>query len=110
MKIQSVQQNTNFTATFKITNALKEYKIGLSESQKDIFEKNMSRFEKENDGKILKFDYVENSNNVAIYEKSKLPYGKEWIVLIQSTKEKAAWCFDELNSIYNIIRQFKTGK
>ena len=110
MKIQRVQNNTNFTATFKPTNALKEYKTGLNELQKDIFEKNMSKFEKENDGKIFKFDYVENSDNVAIYEKSKLLKGKEWIVLIQSTKEKAAWCFDELNAIYKILRQSKIDK
>ena len=104
MQIHAIQNDNVFTGTIKVNKALNEFKAGLNHAQKNIFEEHIARMEKIKDGRIFKFDNVEGTNTVAIYEKVNHPMAKRWMTICQSPKEKAAWCFDELNNMYkNII-------
>ena len=117
MQVQKVQSNTNFTGSLQVNKALNEFKAGLSDAQKKIYDEHIARMEKVKDRRIYRFDNVEGTDTVAIYEKVNHPMAKRWITICQAPKEKAAWCFDELNNLYkNIINaRFdeyvnKTGK
>lgn len=102
--INNKQCNPNFSGKLLHTNALEEFKSGLNDAQKKIYDEHVARIEKIKDGRVFKFDNVEGTDTVAIYEKINHPMAKKWVTLAQAPKEKAAWCFDELNNIYrNII-------
>ena len=104
MQVHAIQNNTKFTGTLQVNKALNDFKAGLSDAQTKVFKEHIARMEKINDGRIFKFDNVEGTDTVAIFEKINHPMAKRWMTICQSPKEKAAWCFDELNNIYkNII-------
>jgi len=104
MQVHAIQNNINFSGTLQANIALTEFKAGLNEVQKGIFDEHIARMEKINDGRVFKFENVEGTDTVAIFEKINHPMAKKWVTICQAPKEKAAWCFDELNNIYkNII-------
>lgn len=103
MQVYNIQNNTIFTGTLQPNKVLKEFKARLNDAQKKIFKEHIDRMEKVKDGKVYKYDYCDDGN-VGIFEKSSHPLAKPWIAICTSPKEKAAWCFDELNNMYkNII-------
>ena len=102
MQVQAVRYNTNFYGTLQVNKAFNEFKAELNDAQKKILNEHIARMEKVNDGKVYKYDYCDNGN-VGIFEKSSHPFAKPWIAICTSPKEKAAWCFDELNNIYRSI-------
>ena len=109
MQIQPVNSQNNkpqFSGFLKINKALREFKMSLNDAQQDLFENNIMKMEKEKDGRVFKFDKI-NDNKVGIFEKYNHPLAKKWAVIIEAPKDKAVWCFDQLNNIYRHIRLAK---
>ena len=112
MQIQPINNQyttPSFCGFLRINKALREFKMSLNDAQQDLFENNIMRMEKEKDGRVFKFDKI-NENKVGIFEKFNHPLAKQWAVIIEAPKEKATWCFDQLNNIYKDILYSKFAK
>jgi hypothetical protein len=112
MKVQSISNANSFHGTFEINPLFKKFKDELNPEQKKNFNKFIKRTEKEQDGRIFKFDKIANpeqcgGTEVGIFEKKYLIDRTLWIPLFCSTRERAAWCFDQLNSMYKDIAAAK---
>jgi hypothetical protein len=106
MQIQPVNNKyttPNFCGFLKVNKALREFKMSLNDAQQDLFENNIMKMEKEKDGRVFKFDKI-NDEKVGIFEKFNHPLAKKWAVILEAPKEKSVWCFDELNKIYRDMR------
>ena len=113
MQIQPINSKNNkpqFNGFLKVNNALREFKMSLNDVQQDIFENSIMRIEKEDDGRVFKYDKIEGTNFVGIFEKFNHPLAKPWGLLIQAPKEKAAWCFDQLSLMYKQLWFAKLDK
>lgn len=102
MKINKIQSNSSFCGKLINTPALEEFKSSLNEGQKGIFEKNIARMERQDDGRIFKFDKTQDGE-VGIFEKFNRSFVKPWVAIVSSPKEYSAWCFDELRKMYDAI-------
>lgn len=87
----------------------------LNKKQKVIFEDIVQRVENEQDGRIFKFDKIENPKHsggaeVGIFERKALIDKTLWIPLWCSTRKRAVWCFEQLDKMYREILILKQGK
>ncbi len=109
MKINKIQNNNSFRGKLINTPALEEFKSSLNERQNKIFKKNIIRMERQNDGRVFKFDKTQDGR-VGIFEKFNRSFVKPWIAIVSSPKEHSAWCFDELRKMYDAIIGEKFNK
>ena len=115
MQVQSINSANGFRGKFEINPLFNKFREELNPAQKDLFEKIMQKVEKEKDGRIFKFDKIANSEyaggaEVGIFEKKYLIDRTLWIPLFCSTRERAAWCFDQLHNMYKDITFAKFNK
>ena len=105
MQIQSISNANSFQGKFQVNPLFNKFKEELNPAQRDIFEKQMQRIEKEADGRIFKFDkfvnpYESGGAEVGIFEQKALINGTYWIPLFCSKRNNAASCFYQLDRLY----------
>ena len=110
MQVQSITNADNFRGSFEVNPLFNKFKEELTPEQKDIFAKLIKKIENRPDGRIFKFDRVnENTKGaeVGIFEKVALIDRTTWMPLFCTTREKAAQCFKELNNLYKDFQKTK---
>ena len=112
MQVYPISSANNFKGTFEINPLFNKFKDDLNPKQKKIFNQIITRAEKEQDGRIFKYDKIANPNlcggaEVGIFEKKYLIDRTLWVPLFCSTRERAAWCFDQLHNMYKDITTAK---
>ena len=105
MKVQQVNNTNCFKGKFQINALFNKFKEELTPTQKDTFDKIIARVEKEQDGRIFKFDrfvnpYEAGGAEVGIFEQKALIEGTYWIPLFCYKRVNAARCFDKLYELY----------
>lgn len=115
MQVHSISNANSFQGKFEVNPLFNKFKDELNPEQKNIFNQIMKRVEKENDGRLFKFDKIANPEysggaEVGIFERKALIDNTLWIPLFCSTRERAAWCFDELNKMYTDVVMARFNK
>ena len=108
MQVQPINNSICFQGKFQTNPLYNKFQEELNPAQKKVFDNIIKRVEKTNDGRIFKFDKVVNPQEsdgaeVGIFERVYLIDRTLWMPLFCSTRERAAWCFDQLHNMYKDI-------
>ena len=108
MQVQTINNAACFQGKFEVNPIFNKFKEELNPTQRTTFENLVKRVEKEQDGRVFKFDRILNSEctkgaEVGIFERKYLIDKTIWIPLFYSTRERAARCFEQFNNMYNDI-------
>ena len=106
MQIQPISSTNSFQGKFQVNPLFNKFKEELVPEQKEILGNLIKKAEKEQDGRIFKFDKFVNPSEaggaeVGIFEHRTLIDKTGWIPLFTSTREKAFECFEQMNNMYN---------